>query len=61
MRCKICHKSFKSGGCTGKHCCESTQQCFSCHYMGINQNMTVCHQICPNCGAVLDCSDGVED
>lgn len=24
-------------------------------------HMTVCHQICPNCGAVLDCSDGVED
>jgi len=23
--------------------------------------MTVCHQICPKCGAVLDCSDGVED
>jgi predicted RNA-binding Zn-ribbon protein involved in translation (DUF1610 family) len=21
--------------------------------------MTVCHQICPNCGAVVDCSDGV--
>jgi len=24
-------------------------------------HMTVCHQICGNCGAVLDCSDGVED
>ena len=23
--------------------------------------MTVCHQICPNCGAVVDCSDGVFD
>ena len=23
--------------------------------------MTVCHQICPNCGSVLDCSDGVFD
>ena len=22
-------------------------------------NMTVCHKICPNCGAVVDCSDGV--
>jgi predicted RNA-binding Zn-ribbon protein involved in translation (DUF1610 family) len=29
-----------------------------------NENMdkmTVCHQICPNCGAVVDCSDGVFD
>lgn len=25
------------------------------------EKMHVCHQICPNCGAVLDCSDGVED
>ena len=24
-------------------------------------HMTVCHQICPKCGSVLDCSDGVED
>ncbi len=23
--------------------------------------MTVCHQICPKCGAVVDCSDGVFD
>jgi len=23
--------------------------------------MTVCHQICPNCGHVIDCSDGVMD
>ena len=21
--------------------------------------ITVCHQTCPNCGSVLDCSDGV--
>ena len=22
------------------------------------RKMTVCHQICENCGAVVDCSDG---
>jgi hypothetical protein len=27
----------------------------------IMDKITVCHQICLNCGAVLDCSDGVED
>lgn len=21
------------------------------------KDITVCHQICPNCGAVMDCSD----
>ena len=25
------------------------------------KKMTVCHQICDNCGAVVDCSDGVFD
>ena len=25
------------------------------------KKMTVCHQICDNCGAVVDCSDGVMD
>ncbi len=25
------------------------------------KKMTVCHQICPNCGHVVDCSDGVFD
>jgi len=24
-------------------------------------HMTVCHQMCPNCGSVVDCSDGVFD
>ena len=34
-------------------------QCIKCdHEM---DKMTVCHQICPNCGAVVDCSDGVFD
>ena len=33
--------------------------CLKCGYE--MDKMTVCHQICPNCGAVLDCSDGVED
>jgi len=34
-------------------------KCMRCNYL--MDKMTVCHQICPNCGAVLDCSDGVED
>ena len=25
------------------------------------RKMTVCHQICEHCGAVVDCSDGVFD
>ena len=25
----------------------------------VMDKMTVCHQICPNCGSVVDCSDGV--
>ena len=25
------------------------------------RKMTVCHQVCENCGAVVDCSDGVFD
>jgi predicted RNA-binding Zn-ribbon protein involved in translation (DUF1610 family) len=33
--------------------------CMKCGYE--MEHMTVCHQICPNCGAVLDCSDGVVD
>ena len=40
MRCKTCKKTFKSCGCTGKHCWETSQQCYSCHYLGINPNMT---------------------
>ena len=34
-------------------------QCIKCDYE--MDKMTVCHQICPNCGAVVDCSDGVFD
>jgi hypothetical protein len=33
--------------------------CMRCNTL--MDKMTVCHQICSNCGAVLDCSDGVED
>lgn len=34
-------------------------KCMRCgNLMG---KMTVCHQICPNCGAVVDCSDGIDD
>jgi hypothetical protein len=40
VRCKICNKTVKSTGCTGKHCWESSQQCFDCHYIGINTNMS---------------------
>ena len=25
----------------------------------VMDKMTVCHQICPKCGSVVDCSDGV--
>ena len=40
VRCKTCKKTFKSCGCTGKHCWEISQQCYNCHYLGINPNMT---------------------
>ena len=34
-------------------------ECFRC---GNKMNkMTRCHLICPKCGSVNDCSDGVED
>jgi len=43
----------------GNICEEENMQCPKCDYE--MDKMTVCHQICPNCGAVVDCSDGVFD
>jgi len=33
--------------------------CAKCNQ--VMRKMTVCHQICENCGSVVDCSDGVFD
>lgn len=39
VRCKVCKKAFRSSGKKGRHCWEY-DNCFKCHYLGINQNMT---------------------
>ena len=36
-----------------------TMNCARCDE--VMDKMTVCHQICNNCGSVVDCSDGVYD
>ena len=38
---------------------ENMAKCDRCGFE--MKKMTVCHQICDNCGGVLDCSDGVFD
>ena len=44
MRCSFCKRTYKSCGCTGKHCWNH-DNCKDCHYLGFYDSRTIKYDI----------------